>query len=180
MRSVGVRGALVLTAAGIAGIVLAVNGWSARHIGLAAAGGGLSVSSPGASPSAASPAPGTASPSARPSAGPSRPAPSASAAGPLLSSEPYASYAYQVWPGTPSAAARQAMTGLSISASRVRDGISVKAGVNGQPAAAAHTYPGGARVYVVESSLGDDSNSSDYNLGDDGLVVTDVRGRILQ
>jgi hypothetical protein len=176
MRSVGVRGALVLTAAGIAGIVLAVNGWSARHIGLAAAGGGLSVSSPGASPSAASPAPGTAGPSA----GPSRPAPSASAAGPLLSSEPYASYAYQVWPGTPSAAARQAMTGLSISASRVRDGISVKAGVNGQPAAAAHTYPGGARVYVVESSLGDDSNSSDYNLGDDGLVVTDVRGRILQ
>jgi hypothetical protein len=174
-RSVGVRGVLVLTAAGIAGIVLAVNGWSARHIGLAAAGGGLAASPAGASPSAASPAPGT----ARPSAGPSRPAPSASA-GPLLSSEPYASYAYQVWPGALSAAARQAMTGLSISASRVRDGISVKAGVNGQPAAAAHTYPGGARVYVVESSLGDDSGSSDYNLGDDSLVVTDVRGRILQ
>jgi hypothetical protein len=71
------------------------------------------------------------------------------------------------------------MTGLSISASRVRDGISVKAGVNGQ-SAAAHTYPGGARVYVIESSLGDDSGGSDYNLGDDGLVVTDVRGRILQ
>jgi hypothetical protein len=174
-RSFGVRGALVLTAAGIAGIVLAVNGWSARHIGLAAAGGGLAVSSRSASPSAASPAPGT----ARPSASPGRPAPSASA-GPLLSSEPYASYAYQVWPGAPSAAARQAMTGLSISASRVRNGISVKAGVNGQPAAAARTYPGGARVYVVESSLGDDSGGSDYNLGDDGLVVTDVRGRILQ
>jgi hypothetical protein len=78
-----------------------------------------------------------------------------------------------------SATARQAMTGLSISATRVPDGISVKAGVNGQ-SATARTYPGGARVYVVESSLGDDSNSSDYNLGDDGLIVTDVRGRILQ
>jgi hypothetical protein len=173
-RPVGVRGALVLTAAGIAGIALAVNGWSARHIGLAAGGGGLAASPASPSPSAASPAPGT----ARPSAGPSRPAPSASA-GPLLSSEPFASYAYQVWPGTLNAAARQAMTGLSVSASRVRDGISVKAGVNGQPAAA-HTYPGGTRVYVVETSLGDDSNSSDYNLGDDSLVVTDARGRILQ
>jgi hypothetical protein len=35
-------------------------------------------------------------------------------------------------------------------------------------------------VYVVESSPGDDSGSSDYNLGDDGLVVTDAQGRIVQ
>jgi hypothetical protein len=27
--------------------------------------------------------------------------------------------------------------------------------------------------------MGDDSGSSDYNLGDDGVVVTDSRGRII-
>ncbi len=58
-------------------------------------------------------------------------------------------------------------------------GITVKAAANGQPVAA-HTYPNGARVYVVESSLGDDSGGSDYNLGDNGLVVADATGRVVQ
>ena len=175
-RPVGIRGALVLAAAGIAGVVLALNGWSARHVGLAAATGGLSsgASSPAAS-AAASPAPSAAPGTARPSPA----APSASA-GPLLSSEPYASYAFPVWPGTPSAEARQAETGLKISVSRLKGGISVTAGVNGQPTPAAHTYANGTKVYVVESSLGDDSGGSDYNLGDDGLVVTNAQGRIVQ
>ncbi len=55
----------------------------------------------------------------------------------------------------------------------------VTAGANGQPSAAPHFYSGGARVYVVEASLGDDSGDSDYSLGDDALVVTDAQGRIL-
>jgi hypothetical protein len=180
---VGIRGVLVLAVAGIVGIVLAVNGWSARHVGLAAAtGGGLSASSAPSSPAApATPAaPSTAGPSSVPSASASHGASPSASAGPLLSSEPFASYAFQVWPGTPSAAATQAETGLKITVSRLKDGISVTAGVNGQPAQAPHTYVSGAKVYVVESSLGDDSGDSDYNLGDDGLVVTTAQGRVVQ
>ncbi len=71
------------------------------------------------------------------------------------------------------------MTGLSISVHRTGSGISVKAGVSGQPGAA-HVYAGGARVYVVEASMGDEGGNSDYNLGDDGVVVTDAHGRIVQ
>jgi hypothetical protein len=56
--------------------------------------------------------------------------------------------------------------------------LSVVAGVNGQPGSG-HFYPGGARVYVVEAALGDDSGNTDYNLGDDGVVVTDAQGRIV-
>ena len=41
-------------------------------------------------------------------------------------------------------------------------------------------YSGGAHVYVIEAALGDDSGNSDFNLGDDGIVVTDARGRILR
>jgi hypothetical protein len=85
-----------------------------------------------------------------------------------------------VWPGTPTAAAEAALTGLSVTVHSQTGGLSVSAGVNGQAAGAPHVYPGGTRVYVVEASMGDDSGASDYNLGDDGLVVTDAQGRIVQ
>jgi hypothetical protein len=98
----------------------------------------------------------------------------------LLSSEPYASVTYQVWPGPLSTAATQALTGLKVAVHRQGPGLLVTAGVIGQPPAAPHLYVGGARVYVVEASLGDDSGNADYNLGDDGLVVTNAQGRIVR
>ena len=76
-------------------------------------------------------------------------------------------------------AARQAATGLTISVTRQPGGIVVRAGVAGQPTGPAHFYANGRGVYIIESSLGDDSANVDYNLGDDGLVVTDAHGRIL-
>lgn len=72
------------------------------------------------------------------------------------------------------------MTGLTISVHRVGAGVTVSAGVRGQPKPAPHTYPRGARVYVIEASLGDEAGNADYNLGDDGLVVTDTHGRIVK
>ena len=58
--------------------------------------------------------------------------------------------------------------------------MTVTAGVAGQTTGSPHFYPAGARVYVVEAALGDDSGGADYNLGDDGVVVTDAHGRIVQ
>jgi hypothetical protein len=72
------------------------------------------------------------------------------------------------------------MTGLSISVRRTGSDISVRAGASGQPQAPARSYHGGARVYVVEASLGDEAGNFDYNLGDDGVLVTDAHGRIVQ
>jgi hypothetical protein len=98
----------------------------------------------------------------------------------LLSSEPFANVAYQIWPGPLSSAASQALTGLAISVHQRGGGLAVAAAVRGQGAPASHLYPGGVRVYVVEASMGDDSGNLDYNLGDDGLVVTDAGGRIIR
>jgi hypothetical protein len=173
---IGFRGLTVLLLASLAGIALAVLGWSQRYTGLVAhAVGGLGSASAPATP-AASPRSAATAPQAGPSAASSAPA----SPGPLLKSEPYASYAYLVWPGTPSVAAQQAASGLTISVTRQAGGILVRAGVAGQPAGPAHFYANGRGVYVIESSLGDDSANVDYNLGDDGLVVTDAQGRILQ
>ncbi len=101
-------------------------------------------------------------------------------AGPLLSSQSYAQYAFLVWPGTPNAAGKAALTGLSVSVRRQGNGISVVAGVAGQGSTPAQFYPAGAKVYVIEATLGDESGNTDYNLGDDGLIVTDAAGRILR
>ena len=71
------------------------------------------------------------------------------------------------------------MAGLAIAVRRTSSGISVKAGVSGQSHGPARLYQGGARVYVIEASLGDEAGNLDYNLGDDGVVVTDAGGRIV-
>ncbi len=166
-ESIGARGGALLAIASVAGILLGMHGWSMRHHGLPAA--GLTGGTPAAS------APASAAPGA--TQGPRPPA--TRAAGPKLSSQSYAAYAFQVWPAA-SSAARAAATGLVIRVSRQGPGISVRAGVAGQPLPAATYYPAGAKVYVIEASMGDDAGGADYNLGDDGLVVTDAQGRIVQ
>lgn len=96
------------------------------------------------------------------------PAPAPSVApGESLSSTPYASDAYLVWPGTPSAAARRAESGLVITVTRSSGGIDVKVTSRGQLAGSRY-YPGGARVYVINSGANDQS-----------LAVTDSEGRIV-
>ena len=187
-EQVGRWGLAVLAVTGVAGLVLAVHGWSAR-------GASATPSLAGGTPAAVSaPASGTArsSPSARaaasPAGAPARPAANAPGAarspapapGPELSSEPYASVAFQIWPGPVSSAASQALTGLAISVHQRAGGLAVTAAARGQGPATSHVYPGGAHVYVVEASLGDDSGNLDYSLGDDGVAVTDAQGRIIQ
>jgi hypothetical protein len=182
--SVGPRGLTLLAVAGVAGVLLAAHGW-AHHSNSGAlgslAGGQTAAQQPGRGASA----PIAYGPSAEPSSSAARAQPpshsgvAASTPGPLLKSQPFAPYAFAIWPGRPSSAAKAALTGLSVSVRRETSGLSVAAAVNGQSTGSAHFYSKGAHVYVVEATMGDDSGSSDYNLGDDGLVVTDTQGRIV-
>jgi hypothetical protein len=187
-ETIGARGAALLAVTAVVGVLLANHGWSSRNNGVPPTGAAIGGPAPSASapstPTASAP-PGprqgpTPGPTAGPSKAPSRAPTPGPTPGPKLSSQSYASYAFQVWPGPLSAAAKSAEIGLVISVRKQGTGISVSAGVAGQPAPTARYYPTGTRVYVIEASLGDDSGNSDYNLGDDGLVVTDSQGRILQ
>lgn len=176
----------LLAVTALTGVVLAVHGWSGRHSGLPAGAlaGGSSSQAAGARPARPGHAAGPSAPaphSSAPAATPSGPGASpGTSPGPLLSAQSYAQYSFRVWPGTPGAAGQAALTGLTVKVVRQGSGIVVTAGVVGQSANAPRFYAHGAVVYVVEASLGDDSGNSDYSLGDDGLVVTDARGRILQ
>lgn len=170
--TIGGRGVALLVVAAVAGALLGLHGWSGRH-------GRLPAGSFGTSPARTHPAtPAGRHPAASPTAPPAS-QPAAGSPGPKLSSESYAGYSYLVWPGTPTPAARAALTGLSISVHRGAAGVQVTAGVAGGNSRTTY-YPKGERVYVIEASLGDDSGNSDFNLGDDGLVVTDALGRIIR
>jgi hypothetical protein len=159
--------------AGIAGVCLAIVGWTQRGTGLVTP---LITTSPAQSATAAAPpSPAASSPAA------SSPAVSSPAAGPKLSSQPYASYAYLVWPGPLSADGKLALTGFTLTVTRQSGGITVKAIQDGTPmTSVSHFYAAGAKVYVLDSSLGDDGGGNvDYDESDDGLVVTNAQGQVL-
>src|SRR5207245_2352652 len=117
---IGPRGAVLLAVTAVAGIALGVHGWSVRNHAVPS-----SLASPRSSAPAATRPGHSATPAPHSSSvqGPARPSPSPSvSAGPKLSSQSFASYAFQVWPGAPSAAATAAETGLVIKVTRQGSG----------------------------------------------------------
>ena len=160
----GPRGLTVLSIAGIAGLLFGVVGWKQRGIDtvtappVAATSSSAAASSPSATATAAVPAS------------------AAAAAGPLLSSMPYASFAYLVWPGPVSADGKLAMSRWKLTVTRQAGGITVQAAEDGQSmASVSRFYPGGAKVYILDSDLGADAAGNT----NEGLEVTNTQGQVL-
>jgi len=111
-----------------------------------------------------------------------RPSHASSTAGPLLSSTPYASAAYLIYPGPMSPGAKQAIDGFSFSfAGAGASGELVRVYVIGQKAPVlSRVFPSSEHLYFIETSFGDDPPGADLNGGDDSLVLTDARGHIIQ
>jgi hypothetical protein len=85
-----------------------------------------------------------------------------------------------VWPGPLSADGKLALAGFSLTVTRESGGIAVKAIQDGTPmTSVSHFYAGGVKVYVLDSNLGDEGGSVDYDESDDGLVVTNAQGQVL-
>lgn len=176
----------VLSTAGIAGVFLAVLGWSQRGNGVitpTVTGSPPAATSPASPGAAGTAAPGNSPAAAGPSAGasPSAAASPSASAGPALSSLPYASYAYLVWPKPLTAEDKLALSGFVLNVTRQAGGISVQATQDGQRmTSVSHFYPGGAKVYILDSDLSDDGGGNvDYNDTDDGLIVTNAQGQVL-
>ncbi|MHB1614219.1 MAG: hypothetical protein ACYCYA_07830 [Actinomycetes bacterium] len=187
---IGPRGAGLLGIVAVAGVALALTrpagtSLTSASTSLTGAASATSPTAPSTGTSSA-PAPSTPAPSTGTSSTPapstgtsSTPAPSASI-GPLLSSTPYAAYADPIYPGALSATTRTALAGFTVSL--VHQGTNVRLTLNmagsTQPAAV-RTVPASDHIYFVEANLGDDSGSSEYNLGDDGLVITNASGHVV-
>jgi hypothetical protein len=163
---VGPRGLTVLSIAGIAGLLFGVVGWRQRPLDAVAA--PVTASS--------SPASATISPSPAATGSSSATGSSATAAGPPLSSMPYASFAYEVWPGPVGADGKLALSRWTLTVTRQAGGITVKAAHDGQQmSSVSHFYPGGAKVYILDSDLSDNTAGTT----DEGLEVTNAQGQVL-
>ena len=183
-ETVGARGAIALSTAAVMAAILAVHGYG--HPGSLGLVGSTTITGahtgrPTAAPSPQPQSSGTGSATPGSSASPAA-APSASATpGPLLSSTPYAAYTYQLYPGTPSTSARVALAGFSFKARNSGSSVQFTLFISGgSQAPITKSYPANDHVYFVEANLGDDSANTEYNFGDDGLVVTDASGRVVQ
>jgi hypothetical protein len=164
---VGPRGISVLAIAGIAGVLFGVSGWNQSRADVVSA-PPVTASSPPAATAGSSPAASSPPPAAT--------GPAAAAAGPQLSSMPYASFAYEVWPGPVSADGKIALSRWTLTVTRQAGGITVKAAHDGQAmTSVSHFYPGGAKVYILDSEL---SNNTSGN-SDEGLEVTNAQGQVL-
>ena len=164
----GPRGLTVLSIAGIAGLLFGVVGWKQRGID--------TVTAPPVAATSSSAA--ASSPSVTAAAVPASTVPTsvAAAAGPLLSSMPYASFAYLVWPGPVSADGKLAMSRWKLTVTRQAGGITVQAAEDGQSmASVSRFYPGGAKVYILDSDLGADAVGNT----NEGLEVTNTQGQVL-
>ncbi|MGH9064190.1 MAG: hypothetical protein ACRD0L_09525, partial [Acidimicrobiales bacterium] len=141
---VGPKGVLLLVLGAVLAAILAVVGTHDQHFAglsssLAAPSGSSGASQGPGGPTPAS-APATTTPTTAPphptttapsSSSPSSSPPATAKLGPALSSTPYASVAFQVYPGTPSAATRQALAGFQVSVARHGTSIEVKVSVSG-------------------------------------------------
>jgi len=189
-------GAAVLSVVGVLAVGLAVHGAHQPGLGLTGSTGpagapgtiatGPSPTPPPTSrPSApARPAPRSAHPTATPR--PTTPSPGATATpavklGPALASSQYAPYAFKIYPGTPTAQAQQALAGFRTSVRRSGQALDLTIDVLGSGQAPVHqTYTAGDTIYFVEANLGDDTGSSEFNFGDDGVIATNPKGRIIE
>ncbi|MDA8331311.1 MAG: hypothetical protein M0027_08930 [Candidatus Dormibacteraeota bacterium] len=178
-EALGKRGAVALSVAAAAAAILAVHGYTnPGALGLAGGGALTTGHGPKSSPSSGSGATSKVTPS--PSASPTSSPGSQATPGPLLSQTSYAAYTYQLYPGSPSAMARQAMAGFTYSAKRAGGSVNFTLYVSGGgQSPISKTYPASDHIYFVEANLGDDSGNSEYNFGDDGLIATDASGHVV-
>jgi len=176
----GPRGLMLLGAAGVLGVALAVHGYGKGVVVASGTAGVVSASQPSATTATTTPSTTTPPSKAAGSTTTSTSAaPRAQKLGPALASTQYASYAYQVYPGSLSSQAQLALTGFTVHVTPGPTTITVKVSATGS-APQSSNYPLGDKVYFVETTLGDDSGVSDYNFGDDGILVTNAAGRIVE
>jgi len=179
-QRVGRVGLAVLLVAAVLAVILAIHGYGNSGLSLP------SVAASAASPVRSQPQPtatttkGAAADSTNGATSTSTTSPPTKL-GPALSSTQYASYAYLIYPGPVSASTQQAMAGYSISTKVSGSNVVVALATSGSSQAPTQkTYPAADKVYFVEANLGDDSGATELNPGDDGLIVTNPQGRIVE
>lgn len=98
----------------------------------------------------------------------------------LFANTQYAPYSYLAYPGQPSQQAKLALSGFNLTANQLLNGsakisITIVGTTQSQSLLLMPNY----KLYVIETTFGDDSLNFDSSYGDDGFVVVDPNGYIV-
>ena len=98
----------------------------------------------------------------------------------LFSSSPYAPYSYLVSGDNLSQQAQSALAGFNLSSSNLKNGSRlITVSVVGTSINKTFALASGDKLYIIETSFGDDGFHFDSSLGDDGFIITDPNGYIV-
>lgn len=106
---------------------------------------------------------------------------SSNSTGILFANTQYAQFAYLVSSNPLPAQAKAALSGFNLSSAQHQNGTrTMTITLLGSGAKQNIILSHGDRLYLIETSFGDDGFGSELNLGDDGFVLVDANGYILQ
>lgn len=99
----------------------------------------------------------------------------------LFSSTQYFPYSYQIYPGPTSQQAQLALSGFNIT-SAIQQNSSAKITLTllGTSQSQSIILKPNYKLYIVETTFGDDGFHYDSSLGDDGFIMVDSNGYITQ
>lgn len=97
----------------------------------------------------------------------------------LFANTQYASYSYQIYPGPVSQQAQSALAGFNITSTQLQNSSSeVKLSLIGTSQGQTLIIKPGYKLYIIETTFGDDGYHFDSSLGDDGFVLVDPNGYV--
>ena len=95
----------------------------------------------------------------------------------LFASTQYAPYAYVVYPNPISQQAQAALAGFNLTTATLQNGsVGVTLTITGTNQHQSLTLKPNYRLYIIETTFGDDGFHFDSSFGDDGFVVVDQNG----
>lgn len=98
-----------------------------------------------------------------------------------FASSQYANYAYLISSANLSQQARAALSGYALTRQQLQNGtVSINIQINGTTTNQTIVLKPGYKLYILETSFGDDGFGHDSSFGDDGFVVVDPNGYIVQ
>lgn len=97
----------------------------------------------------------------------------------LFSNTQYAQYAYLIYPGQMTQQAQSAFSGFNLTTSSLQNGsTNLTITLIGSNQAQSISLKPNYKLYIIETSFGDDGFHFDSSLGDDGFVVVDPNGYV--
>ncbi|MFI5412617.1 MAG: hypothetical protein ACHQX1_01875 [Candidatus Micrarchaeales archaeon] len=97
----------------------------------------------------------------------------------LFNSTQYYPYSYEIYPGPISQQAQSALAGFNLTSTTLQNSTAkITLSLTGTSQNQSITLKQGYKLYIIETTFGDDGFGYDSSLGDDGFIAVDPNGYV--